>query len=53
MSIDELIGHHHTRDDIDKLIMGYNTILNTHILRDAIINILSSSLNLSNNTGRQ
>ena len=53
MSIDELIGHHHTRDDIDKLIMGYNTILNTPILRDAIINILSSSLNLSNNTGRQ
>jgi IS5 family transposase len=53
ISIDELIGRHHTRDDIDKLVMGYNVILNKPSLRDAIINILSSNLNLSIDKGRE
>lgn len=53
ISIDELIGRHHSRDDIDKLIMGYNVIWNNSRLRDDIINILSSGINLSIDKGRQ
>ena len=50
---DKLIGRHHSRDDIDKLIMGYNVILQTPHLRDAIIDILSTGLNLSDDVGRE
>lgn len=53
ISIDSLIGHHHTRDDIDKLVMGYNVIWNSPSLRDAIINILSSNLKFSIDKGRK
>ena len=53
ISIDELIGRHHSRDDIDKLIMGYNVIWNNSRLRDDIINILSSGLNSSIDKGRK
>lgn len=50
---DELIGRHHSRDDIDKLTMGYNVILETPHLRDAIIDVLSAGLNLSDDAGRE
>jgi IS5 family transposase len=50
---DELIGRHQGRDDIDKLTMGYNVILQTPHLRDAIIDILASGLNLSADVGRE
>ena len=49
----ELIGRHHSRDDIDKLTMGYSVILETPHLRDAIIDVLSAGLNLSDDAGRE
>ena len=42
-----------SRDDIDKLTMGYNVILKKPTLRDAIIDVLASGLNLSADTGRE
>ncbi len=50
---DKLIGRHHSRDDIDKLTMGYSVILETPHLRDAIIDVLSAGLNLSDDSGRE
>ena len=53
ITADQLIGRHHSRDDIDKLTMGYKVILETPHLRDAIIDVLSTGLNLSDDAGRE
>lgn len=49
----DLIGQHHTRDDIDKLVMGFNVILETPKLRDAIIDALTVGLDLKSDIGRE
>jgi len=49
----ELIGRLHTRDDIDKLALGFNEILKTPTLRNIILEKLQEQLNLSNNLGRE
>ena len=33
----ELIGNLHTRDDIDKIVLGFNNILKTPLLRTSIL----------------
>jgi hypothetical protein len=49
----ELIGKHKTRDDIDKLILGFNNILQTPELLNSILKKLDESLNLSSRLGRE
>lgn len=53
ITTNDIVGRHHSRDDIDKLTMGYNVILKKPTLRDAIIDVLASGLNLSADTGRE
>lgn len=53
ITTNDIIGRHHSRDDIDKLTMGYNVILQNPSLRDAIIDVLVSGLNLSADAGRE
>ena len=52
MPLDKVIGSYHSRDDIDKLVAGYNQIFNNTSLRDAIIDILSRNLKLTEDIGR-
>lgn len=49
----ELIGKLHTRDDIDKLLLGFNEILQTPTLRNSILEKLEKKLNLPNKLGRE
>lgn len=49
----ELIGSHHTRDDIDKLILGLNKIFEKNKLRDNIIKKIKDSMNVSSDLGRE
>lgn len=53
ISLNDLIGRLNTRDDIDKLVLAYHEIFNTPVLRDAITQKLRSSLELSNQCGRE
>ena len=49
----ELIGSLNTRDDIDKLVLGFNEILKTPMLRDSILEKLEEKLNLPSKLGRE
>lgn len=49
----ELIGRLHTRDDIDKLVLGFNEILKTPMLRNSILEELEAKLNLPSELGRE
>jgi hypothetical protein len=48
----ELIGRLHTRDDIDKLVLGLNEIHKTPLLRNSILEKLQSALDLPCELGR-
>ena len=49
----ELIGRLHTRDDIDKLVLGLNEILKTPLLRTSILQKLEEILNFPRELGRK
>jgi len=49
----ELIGKLHTRDDIDKIVLGFNEILKTPLLRTSILEKLQKTLDLPSELGRE
>ena len=49
----ELIGKLNTRDDIDKIILGFNEILKTPKLRNNILERLEKALSLPSELGRE
>ena len=49
----ELIGNLNTRDDIDKIVLGFNEILKTPLLRTNILEKLENALNLPRELGRE
>jgi len=49
----ELIGTLNTRDDIDKIVLGFNEILQTPSLRSSILEKLENALNLPSELGRE
>ena len=49
----DLIGRLHTRDDIDKLVLGFNEILKTPMLRNNILKKIEDTLQLPSTIGRE
>lgn len=49
----ELIGNLNTRDDIDKIVLGFNEILKTPLLRTSILEKLETTLDLPSEFGRE
>jgi len=49
----ELIGKLNTRDDIDKIVLGFNEILKTPLLRTSILEKLEKTLDLPSELGRE
>lgn len=49
----ELVGKLHTRDDIDKLVLALNEIMNTPKLRNCILDMLQNAFALPTDLGRE
>lgn len=49
----ELIGNLHTRDDIDKIVLGFNEILKTPLLRTSILEKLEEMIGSPSELGRE